>query len=549
MRHACFLLFVAACGKVVAPAPDAADPCTATGICECRVDDDCTAAHTACDDQGTSRACSCVAGYTRSAGGACEWSGLISDPGFASATMWTIDGAATIDNSLNQTGMVDPGAARWAPGDALCKLSRITQSVVMPRYTRAEPLVAQVSFAFSGRFDGLTPSVGIAGAFSEVQQTTGSPWRTARLCLGAGQYAPETTTGLGAPVTLTVMANRIGFECGSISNLSVDRLEIVPANPDECPVPGQAVNGDAEGTGGWLFNITGGSGLSNATFAAGAGEGSTRGARLFIAQRCDFATMIEPVSLPIAASVASPALSFYHRATSLSTTSVSLSGLSLPTLGGSGGGITHKLCIPAFMRGAVANLVASINTGSGACTDAVNLETVFDNLKIINEPSCGTDATITDAGFESPLELIGATAIPGASLARTLTDPAQAHSGNGVLQLSETSTCNDASWLANVITPPSAGAAGPALSFFYRAAPGSMTLFGVSSGFGPVFTPTQDNQWHQGLVCLNPALRGRNHGVSFSVRFQSGSCNVAIPAETAYVDDLMVTTDPSCAAM
>jgi hypothetical protein len=542
-------MFLVACGHVIPPTPDAADPCTATGICECRLDTDCAGVHTACDDQGTSRACSCVAGYAKNAGGACEWSGVVKDPGFASTTMWTIDGAAVIDNSVNQTGMVDPGAARWAAGDSLCKLSRVTQGIVMPRYSRAEPLVAQVSFQFSGRFDFLTPSVGFDNTYSEVQQTTGSPWRTARICLGGGQYAAETTSGLGAPVTLALMANRIGFECNTFSNLQVDHIEIVPANPNECPVPGQAANGDAEGTGGWVFNVTGGSGLSTGTFAPGAGEGSTKGARLFAAQRCDFPSMSDPISVPIAASVASPALSFYHRATNLSTTNVSLSGLSLPTLGGTGSGVTHRLCLPAFMRGAVVSLVASINTGSGTCTDAVNLETVFDNVKIINEPTCGTDPTITDPGFESPLDLVGATSVPGASLARTLADPQQAHSGNGVLQLTETSTCNDPTWQANVITPPSAGAAGPAVSFFYRAAPGSMTKFSVSSGFGAAFAPTQDSQWHQGLVCLNPALHGRNQGVAFSVRFQSGTCSVTIPAETAYVDDLMVTTDPSCAAM
>lgn len=547
MRHAWSLLFLVACGEVIHSQPDApTDPCT--GTCECRVDADCAGAHAVCDDQVTSRVCSCAAGYVKDPGGACAWSGVIKDPGFGGTTMWAIDGAATIDNSLNQAGMVDPGAVHWAPGDALCKLSRVTQSVVMPRFSRAEPLVAQVSFQFSGRFDFLTPSVGLDTTFSEVQQTTGSPWRTARICLGGGQYAPETTTGIGAPLTLTLMANRIGFECATLSNLLVDHIEIVPANPDECPVPGQAANGDAEGTGGWVFNVAGGSGTSTGTLAAGAGEGGTTGARLFVAQRCDFPTAADPISVPIASSVASPALSFYHRATNLSTTYVNLSGLSLPTLGGTGSGVTHRFCLPAFMRGAVATLNASMNTGSGTCTDLVNLETVFDNVKIINEPTCGTDPTITDPGFESPLELVGATSTPGASLARVLSDPSQAHSGNGVLQLSETSTCNDPMWSANLITPAATGAAGPALSFFYRAAPGSMTKFTVSA-FGAAFTPIQDSAWHQGLVCLNPALHGRNQSVVFSVRFQSGTCSVAIPAETAYVDDLVVTTDPSCAAM
>jgi hypothetical protein len=390
------------------------------------------------------------------------------------------------------------------------------------------------------------PSVGFGTTFSDALQAMPGPWRTARLCLGGGQYAPESSTGAGVAMPLTLMANRLGFECGTIDVMHVDRVEVVPANPNECPAPGDAANGDAEGAGGWSFNVTG---SSTGTFAAGGGEAGTKGARLYLHQRCDGATALEPISIPTATAVASPALSFFHRATNLSTTFVSLGGVSLPSLGGTGSGVTHRLCIPPFMRGAVFNLQASMNSGSGTCTDVVGLETVFDSVKIINEPTCGTDATITDPGFESPLGLVGATSTPGKSIARTLNDPSLAHSGNGVLQLSETSTCYDPTWVANIITPAVSGTEGPALSFFYRAAAGVTTRFGVSAGAGPAFTPIQDGEWHQGVVCLNPVLRGRNQNVHFSVRFQSGTCDQVITAETAYIDDLVVTTDASCPAM
>lgn len=550
MRYAWSLVLLVACGEVRSN-PDAdADPCT--GTCECRVDTDCAGAHTACDDQVTNRVCACAAGYLKNAGSACAWSGVIQDPGFSSTTMWTIDGAATIDGNLNQAGMVDPGAAHWAAGDAICKLSRITQNVVMPRLSRAEPLVTQVSFRsdslFGGKLDSLSPSIGFGATFEDVQQQISFTWRTTRICLGSGQYAPESSTGAGAAMPLTVMANKTGIKCNFGSTLDLDHIEVVPANPNECPAPGEAANGDAEGTGGWVFSATGGSGGSTATFAAGAGEGGTKGARLFVNQRCDAPSALDPISMPTAAAVPSPALSFFHRATNLSTTQVNLGGLTLPTLGGTGSGVTHRLCIPAFMRGAVFNLEASMNAGSGTCTDVVNLETVFDNVKIINDPSCGTDATITDAGFESPLELASATSVPGKSIARTLNDPTQAHTGNGVLQLRETVTCNNPSWSANIVTPPASGNAGPAVSFFYRAAPGTLTRFSAVAS-GPAFTPIQDAQWHQGLVCLNPYLHGRNQSATFAVRFQSGQCDAAMAAETAYVDDLVVTTDPSCPTM
>lgn len=534
---------LAACGETAPAEPDAEPPCV--DGCECSVDSDCPGEHTVCEVDGDLRTCGCAAGYQATDGGACAWAGVLENPGFSSAEHWEIDGGAVIEGTLNAAGMLDPGAARFMSGEPLCKLSRLTQTVTMPRFSRAEPLVAQVSFRLSGGFETVLPSIGFGEAFGEPQLTVGGAWRTGRICLGASHYAPESSTGPGVPRTFTVMPNRITSECNS-ARFEVDRVDIVPAGPHECPAPGTAVNGDGEGVGGWVFTV---SGNSTGTFASGAGEAGSKGVRLLLSGRCESAAALDPISVPVPADVPSPALSFFHRATTGSMTLVGLNNLALPLLAGNGSGTTHRACLPAFMRGAVAGLRALVSSGSGACADVVNSESVFDNVQVVNEPSCGTDVNLTDPGFESPFELLGAVATPGKSIARTLAEPGVAHGGTGVLQLSQITTCSDPSWVANVVTPAPAANGGPALSFHYRAAIGSKTKFSVSSGFGPAFSPVQDNTWRQGVVCLNPYLSGRNHSVAFAVRFVGGACDQLIPAETAYVDDLAATTDPSCPSM
>src|SRR5512133_1703371 len=86
------LVGLTACGSVEKLNADAsvdADPCT--GTCECKVDTDCAGVHTVCDDQVTSRTCACAAGYTTGLSGACEWTGVVKDPGFQSASVWNKD--------------------------------------------------------------------------------------------------------------------------------------------------------------------------------------------------------------------------------------------------------------------------------------------------------------------------------------------------------------------------------------------------------------------------------------------------------------------------
>ncbi len=547
---------VLGCGEVVKGNPDAADvpdadPCT--GVCECRVDTDCSAVHTGCDDQGTSRSCSCVAGYTKNLSGVCEFSGIVKDPGFQAASAWTAGGAA-IDVNLNEAGMIDPGAARFTGDAGMCERPRITQSLSMPKLSRAEPMVAVITYRTrTSSFEAAPPAFGIGGSWQDTLEAR-SVYGTRRVCMGGGQYAPEGAGGLGAPRLLELMPARLpeAAACESASEgIDVDRFDIVVANPNECPAPGTAINGDVEAMGGWLF--TGSSANGNpftTTIEPSVGEANSRAVRLFTRNRCSSVAALNAVSVPTAEAVPSPALSYFNKTTAALPgveTDFALGQVALPAVSASGTAITRKVCIPASMRGGVFPFEAALNL-SGACADLVNAVSIIDSLKVINEPGCGTDPAIADPGFESSLELFGAQSTPGQSLARTLTDPLQAHTGNGVLQLSVMQLCNGASWSANVVVPAAAGAGGPALSFFYKATAANRYSFAVTSP-GAAFAPTLDNTYRAGKICLDPKLSGRNQVVWFGMIGGSGLCATTHPPETAFVDDLSVTNDTACPAM
>ena len=334
--------------------------------------------------------------------------------------------------------------------------------------------------------------------------------------------------------------------------LDIDRFDIVPANPDECPPPGTAINGDLEAMGGWM--VTGSSANGNpfsASIEPNIGEASSRAIRLFARNRCSNLRAHNQVSIPGPDVVASPALSFYNK-TSATLPGIQtysrLAEIALPMISASGSALTQRVCLPAFTRGGMLAFEAGMNI-DGVCAEQANGESIIDSLKVFNDPSCGTNTSITDPGFESSLALIGATAQPGRSLSRIIVDPALAHAGNGALQLSVTQLCTTTSWVANVVVPPVDGTRGPAVTFFYKAPPAGNYMFRARAGAGAGFTPTLDNTYRQGKLCLDPRLAGRNQVVTFAMEGGGGTCATTHPAETAYVDDLDVTTDPDCPTM
>ena len=522
--------------------PDApGDPCV--GACECRVDGDCADPYSVCVDAVTSRTCECSAGYARTADTACAWSGVVTSPAF-DGDGWTLGAPFVLEPTYNSPTLTDPGAATADLATACQTRARfgVSQTVTMPRAERSEALVAEVAVSTSQPlFDRpLNGGVQMGRSFYDgVLQPSFGP-SMFRRCLGAGSYAPPASTGLGAPEPIGVAFEPTFCDGSTGSKALVDHVGIQPASAGECPRVGEVLNGDAASDGGWTFRAS--TADDRAGFAPGVGEQGSRGVELAIAQRCNSATATVPLSVPLVGPGGAYALSVYHSGTP--GLRIRLDGSQLPLSGG-GQPAIDRYCVPAPEHGLVGTLMAALSGGNGLCADFVFERGVIDSVSLAPEPACGTNPAVTDGGFESGLSLMG-TYEYGASTARVVVDPA-AHGGTRVLQLGVDQVCDDGYYSTSVVAPAAVPGQGPAVKFWYRVGAGSARFGSIGT-----FTPVRDNQWHQGLACLDPARPERAQGVYWEL-YQSGngmqSCSVALAHESAVVDDLEVTTDPLCPAM
>jgi hypothetical protein len=504
---------------------------------ECRTDDDC-GSHAFCSDEVALRACECAAGYAPGPGG-CAWVGVVADPGFSGAA-WTAKHGAVLDGAAPAAGLKDPGVARM-PITACA--AAVSQRVVMPRHARAEPLVASLTYRSpSTIFAELAPVVGLGTAWTELPRAGSTTWTTVRRCLGGGQYASPASTGRGEEVELTI-GRTLDDQCRT-DPLEIDRFEILPAAPGECPEPGQVVNGLADADGGWTFTMADG---GVAGFAAGAGEGGSRGARLTMPQICSKATAEVPLSAGGIDAAGSPALSYFVAASANTAVFVEPGERLFRPPQRLGGPVstTVRACVPAHLRGAFSLLhVRPSSLTGGTCTDPFGGAAALDTVVLRQEPGCGTDPAIADPGFESgylPLEHT----ISATGSVASIADPG-AHSGARMLEMRETA-CNPTGsrFTVYVIVPPPVANAGPRLTYWYRSGPGSnsgLAVFYESLSVGPPRSST----WQQVSLCLDPKRAGRAQPIQFFLN--PGSCAGSYPAESTFIDDLEVSVDPACPA-
>jgi hypothetical protein len=367
----------------------------------------------------------------------------------------------------------------------------------------------------------------------------GNPtWRTERYCLGEAQYAPPDSAGAGAAVPFSLRRSDVGAGACEYTTVDLDRFEILPAQPGECPEPGTVLNGDAETNVGWAFST---SGAAAAGFAAGVGENNSRAVRLQVPQRCDYAGALVPMSVGLPTANASAALSFF--ASAKSGVLSSRAGNYTPPEIASGAPRIHHACMPAPARGTTMLFRISASSGTGGpCTDIVNAESIIDSVTIANDPSCGADPWIADPGFESGYDLLDAYQSGTAGVVSTVRDPTLARTGMGALRLS-VGNCNSQAALGlSVITPTTPG--GASVAFWYRTTGGSNTQLAVYAA-GQSTLPPKDTQWRQGRACLDKRLAGRQQYASLYLEPANGCTGTF--ADAVFVDDLVVGPDPTCA--
>jgi len=505
-------------------------------------------AHQVCDGDAEAPSCVCAPGYS---GVPCTWTGVLNDPGFENQDAWTrTEGAEVLQN--REDTPIDEGYAR-IERSAACDAGIVGQTVQMPSYEVAEPLVAEVTYRAEGLF-GL--ALGFNRAWALLPLTTDFAWTSepGRVCLGETAYGKAVTVQVSTP---DKHPSCFGEQEGEIN---VDRLEIVPAEPGECPAPGEALNAAGEEEGGWEFDTTDTTGTAEAGIVEGAGRGGTSGIRISREGTARAAASTK-LSVPSSESLKSPALRFWWKGTSGSPflfqlgrfNGVRLDAFPLDTVKGNGSDRNFVYCLPPWTHGNVVDLIFGFATGSS--TELTEL--VIDDIEIISDDSCGTSTELLDPGFEAgPNGIMGVTIFPPFEAAAVLrNEPSLARTGDGVLELSysnESAVMWFETWM---LAPESNGVDGPAVAFWSKvpADDEAVEELSIQSVKGRAAVEPADLQlgggWVRNEVCIFPEWSGR----WFRLQLQLGDFSPrpdrpVEPPIRIYIDDLELTTSSACPA-
>lgn len=557
MHRVVLAIVVSACGAVTNATVDAqpdADPC-ATATCECTAateDADC-GAHAVCNETGPGRVCACVAAYADQAG-SCVFVGAPLDRGFADPTKWMAGIGSTINAAA--TGNVDPGEGS-VNRIGICQFGGFKQTFAMPPRGKADPFKLTVTHAIIDANQSLSGGVEVAvgGQWFEAASSR-NVFRSDSTCLGSRAYGGDTEFQAATAGNVTCAGT-------STSTFSFDQVAVSVASPNECPLDGTAINGDFDVASAWAFTLASG---GTGTFVTTGGQANSAAVQLGHATNCSEVTVTGTIALGPQA-MANQAIEVFVNGSSGARLLVSLGGREIGSLFGSGSGKPFRICVPSWAHGTTAELsLFSQSTSSTSCQASTKTFTI-DSVKVVDEPTCG-DADLTDAGFERTANATGPVPSWGlrsdvvnnveGGLAQVLNSPGQAHTGNGVLRLSSVNECSSSPTARTAfIVPPPQGANGPAVRFFSNISssgtPKTTSTVAISLG-SSVLVPSLDlpetGSYTQTTICLPAAAVGRRATLEFSMKDSDGSsgCVTAIAIETAFYDDVEVTTDASCPA-
>ncbi|WP_159397695.1 hypothetical protein [Sorangium cellulosum] len=512
--------------------------------CPCGPEDQCNG-DLRCSDNVCVLGCTCSDGYAM-VDGACVWQGGPQDPSFQSPDTWTATGAALISPGAEGNG--NPGAGLIDP-DAVCGMAGFTQSFTMPDAACAEPflLTFAAHIGCESTLDCLGPpgiGVRINGGLSNIDVMPSSTWSSHRVCLGARAY--------GGPLELLLGPFRRPPLCdeaaGQGYTLAFDDIAVQPDRMNECPLPGQVLNGDFEGgDAGWT--ATPEQGISE--IKDGLGKDDGRGGHLGTTLFCQNPSLRGMISAPLPAALPNPALRIWSRGTPGASVHVALGAFPVTTLTGEGEQRVSHVCLPPWALGMAHTLLFTYRNRNGQmCTDENRRDFVFDDVGFVSDAHCPEDARIFDPGFENVMRsaTLAPTWVlsedePSSSIARLTVDAAAAHTGGVSLSLSVRHPCREPSASTVFTVPEPRGADGPALKFWYR----TSNLSAATASSTPGEPLPKSDVWARRTVCLDPLTAGRPQHLSFEIS-AAGRCDDLLGGETLHVDDVEVTTDPSCPA-
>lgn len=479
--------------------------------------------HSRCDDAKGKASCVCATGYVREAE-SCVWRGGPRDPGFQNSPVaWAVTDA-NIEPAAS--AMVDPGRARFS-NKAICSSTGVVkQSFPMPAFADAEPFALTVQGQQGGDMDPGAIAVFFGNAYGGDGRFTNE--QKTRICLGESAY--------GGDVELRIRSQ--AGVCSATSTLDLDRATIDPA-PD-CPAPGRVVNGDFEGTGGWIASGAG------AEVATAVGTSGGRGGRISTTNLCQSPSLTGAMSAP-SSSLTNVALSFSYKGTKGKQMHVE-GGLG-STLGVVTGTATFqeaKLCVPQWAKGAVANLRFRLLDPGGLCADPNVRDFVFDDLKFVSDPKCAAQPYVVDGGFENVTNEVASWLLDHDTLYSTDAEVVhaadQAHGGEAYVRLATSQPCHYGRAKQTITVPEPVGAAGPAVKLWYRLPVKTKATFETTPGGALEVSAT----WKQKVICLDPTSAGRPLAFTVEADGGGGTCADYYASEHLDLDDVEATTEASC---
>ena len=464
----------------------------------------------------------------------------VRDPDFSTTTAWSApDGVA-----------LGSGAATFSL-PAVCEHLVVAQTVLTPPRSCARPLVMTVNVALND-LDRVNFVFGFGGKWYP-QLFAGTPvWN---MCLGTSAFDGEQTLAFGGAINE-------GFcppFAGATNSITIQHLSIAEDVQGICPLPGIVTNGDFE-HGAAQWTLVPGAGV--AEIAPGRGEGASAGARIATDHECQQPAIRGVISLPSSAMLPNPALRIWTNGTKGAVASVRMGPrppdylLGATYLPGQGGPAIANVCIPRWAQGTAQQFELGFAPADHAeqCSVPRESEIVFDGLSFVTDPACATDANVFDPGFEQAADPSSVAAFwaPYTSDVQLVVDPTIAHTGKVAARFTGSTPCPLASLSGSVTIPAPEGANGPALKFWYDATSTSHLGLDVALGAlsAPAALPTTTG-WTPVTACLDPRLATRPDLLTFSLVSEDGggTCADTFPMETVLLDDVELTTDPSCPSM
>lgn len=470
-------------------------------------------------DAGGDSVSPCAAGSALVDGG-CAFVNPFRDPSFQGtpANAWTISPEAKLDPT--GAGAFDPGFAslietRGDPGT-------IAQTIDIPAQAVIGPLALDVKATTEtaaldpGDLLGVYAGGRLVGEVVDAVKSKEAHATT--LCLG------ERAHGTGVSF---MFAPRVS----EIDRLFLDHVAI--RKEPTCPAPGTVVNGNFEGTGGWMFSTP----LAQVT--PDTGTNATRGGELKSVPTAEEAAELTGILSVPGASMTSPALRF--RTYGNAELRLKLAGKFVARLRSDGTRTTQTVCLPAWSRGST--MKVSFVAAGADFYPWPDTTVAIDDVQIVSVPACDDVAEVQNPGLETagnPALGWYTTGIRGGVAARKAgTTPLPAHTGAAYLSLS-IPACGGTEPLAlasQVVSLPAATAAtgGVAVKFWYRLS-GSDVIAEVSGE-----TLTNKTAWTQGRACLAPGPAGARREATFRLA-GFGPCTAA----TLDVDDVTLANDTEC---